>query len=85
MVFGRVVFMVVHTEHDREIFSLGRRRNNNFFRAGRDVLARIVGVGEMAGRFDHDVDAELFPRKQRRIFVLKHADVVPVDHDGVVQ
>ena len=43
--------------------------------------ARLVRVGEQAGRLDHQVDAEGLPWQLGRVFVTEELDVVAVDLD----
>ena len=59
----RIVPVVVDAEHQRDVLTLGRRRDDDFLRAaGVDVRAGLGGVGEQPGRLDDDVDAEILPR-----------------------
>ena len=41
----------------------------------------LVGVGEVTGRFDDDVDAQVAPREQRRVALRQHLDLFAVDRD----
>ena len=66
---GRIVGRLVDAEHERDVRSLGRRRDDDLLRARRDVLRRRVTAREEPGRFEHDVDAEILPRQLRRIFL----------------
>ena len=54
-----------------------------FFAPGRQVLRRIVAVGEQAGGLEHHVDAERLPRQLRRILHRQHLELVAVDRDPV--
>ena len=61
---------------------VGRRRDDDFLRAAAvDVRARFGGVGEEAGRFDDDVDAEVLPRQLARVALGQHLDRAAVDRD----
>ena len=42
--------------------SCGRRRDHDSRRARFEVLGRLLALGVLAGRFDHDIDAELAAR-----------------------
>ena len=42
---------------------------------------RLFGVGEVAGRLDDDVDAELAPRELRGVALRQHLDLFAVDGD----
>ena len=55
-----------------------------FLRAGVDVLARVGGLGEEAGRLDDDVDAEVAPRQVRRVALGEDLDLLAADGDAVV-
>src|SRR6266853_79829 len=48
-------------------------------RAGGDVPPRLVGVGEEAGRLEHDVHAQVAPRQCRRVPLRQDLDLVTVD------
>ena len=43
------------------------------------MSAHLGAVGKNAGRFDDDIDAELFPGQTRGIFLIEDGDVAPVD------
>ena len=75
--------LVVHAEDDGEVGALGRRGDDHFLRAGRDVLRGVVAVGEEAGRLEHDVDAQILPGQLRRIAQRQDLELVAVDRDGV--
>ena len=44
----------------------------------------FVGVGEDAGRFEDDLDAEVAPRQRRRILLGEDLDLAAVDDDRAV-
>ena len=56
-----VVGRVVDAEHERDVRARGRRRDDDLLRARREVLGRIVPLGELAGRLEHHIDAEILP------------------------
>ena len=82
--FGGVVLAVVDAHDDRDVLVARRRRDDDLLRAGVDVLARVGGLGEEAGRLDHDVDAEIAPRQVRRVALGEDLDVLAGDADAVV-
>ena len=43
----------------------------------------VVGVGEAAGRFDHDLHAYGIPRQRRRILFFENLDVLSIDLNAV--
>ena len=55
-----------------------------FFAPAVEVGARLVGVGEDAGRLEDDVDAEGAPGQGRRITLLEDLDLAPVDDQRVL-
>ena len=65
----RVVAVLVDAEDDRDVLALGRGADDHLLRAGVDVGARLVGVGEEAGRLEDDVDAEVAPRQRGRVLL----------------
>ena len=83
LVLRRVVLVVVDAEDDRQVGALGRRGDHDLLRARRDVLGRVVALGEEAGRFEDDVDAEVLPGQLGRVAHREHLELVAVDRDGV--
>ena len=55
-----------------------------FFAPARQMLRRIVAVGEEPGGLEHEIDAEILPRKSRRISDRQDLEVVTIDLDAVV-
>ena len=56
-----------------------------FFAPAVEVALGLLGVGEEAGAFDHDLDAELLPRQRGGAFAHGEAfDLVAVDDQHVV-
>ena len=89
VVFGRVVFVVVHTHDDGDVLVFAGGGNDDFFGAGGDVAVATFGVvfggvGEQAGGFDHNVHAHGFPRQFRRGLGADHLDVPAIDHQHIV-
>jgi hypothetical protein len=75
-----VVAAVVNAEYDRDVFTGGRCGDDDFLCAPTvDVDASLLGVGEEAGGFDDDVDAEIAPRKSSRIAFAKDPNALAVD------
>jgi hypothetical protein len=46
VVLGRIVNLMVHAEHKRDIFILSGRRNDDLLNGAPDVLAGFFSVGE---------------------------------------
>src|SRR5438046_596695 len=63
---------------------LGRRRADVLLRPGGGVLGGVIAVGEQAGRFEDDVDAEILPRQLCRIAHREDLELVAVDGNGVL-
>jgi hypothetical protein len=84
VVTGRVVAILVDTKDDRDVLVLGRGADDHLLGAGLDVRLGLVGIGEDAGRLEHDVDAEIAPRQGGGILLGEDADVAPVDDDRAV-
>ena len=61
VVLGRIVHVVVHAQHDGDVFVLRRRGDDDLFHRAAQVLAGVLGVGEPAGGFDHDLRAHRIP------------------------
>jgi hypothetical protein len=78
----RIVLVVVHAEDEREILALGGRADDDLLGACIDVALRFFFVGEEAGAFEDDVDAEVLPRKLLRIFHSEDFDVLAAHGDG---
>ena len=83
-VFGDVEFVVVHAHHDGDVFALRGSGNDDLLSASGDVALGFFGFGEEAGRFDHEIDAQLGPRKFGGGLGGDHEDVLAVNHEDVV-
>ena len=68
-------------KHRRVVF--GRRRHDDFLRAGIDVLLRGFFGQEQAGGFDDDVSADFVPLQVSRVALLRQADFFAVDDEHV--
>ena len=75
VVRGRVVRVVVDAEDERDVGLRRGRRDDDLLRAGVEVLLRPVALGEEARRLEHDVDAEVAPRKGRRVALGEHLEL----------
>jgi hypothetical protein len=83
VVLSGLVLGFVDAEDDRQVRSLGGRRDDDLLRARGDVLRRGVAVGEQSRRLEDDVDAQRFPRKLGRILDGQHLELVLVHRDAV--
>ena len=84
VVASRVVAVLVDAEDDRDVLALRGGADDHLLRAGVEVGPGLVGVGEDAGRLEDDVDAEVAPRQRRRVLLLEHLDLAPVNDERVV-
>ena len=81
---GGVVGALVDAEDDgRDVVAGGGSRDDDLLGAGGDVLARVVGLGEAAGRLDDDVDAQLAPGEVGGVALGEDLDRLAVDDDVV--
>ena len=65
--FCRIVFVLVDAHHDRDVFVLRRRGDDDFLRAAFQVSFGLFLRGEDARRFDDDFNAVLGPRQRAGI------------------
>src|SRR5215470_2577751 len=84
MMFGWVVHLLVHTQHDGKVFTLGGSGDDDLFHRALQMLLRVLRLREKAGRFHHHLDAQRGPVQLRRIFHLENADAFVVDPDTVL-
>ena len=66
--------VVVDAVDDRQVGSVGGRRDEHPLRSGRDVRHRLFLGGEDAGALQHDVDLQLLVRQLGRIALRGDAD-----------
>jgi len=55
LVLRFVVRLIVHAEHDGDVFALGRRGDDDLLDRAAHVLGGVLGFGEATGGFDDDV------------------------------
>jgi len=86
----RIVLVVVHTQHDGQVFVLGRGGNDDLagaalfnmnIGAGFSLGRIALGVGENAGGFNHNIHPQVLPGQVGGIFFRKDTDRVPVYHE----
>ena len=70
--------LVVDAEHDGEVGAGARRRDEHALGACGQVLGSAFAVGEAAGAFHDDVDAEIAPGELLRRRLRQHGDVLAV-------
>ena len=64
-------------------FFAGALIKDAFRAAFGDVQFRLVAAGEKSGRFQDDIDAEIFPRQRGRVLLLEDPNLVSA-HDDVL-
>ena len=74
---------MVDAVHDGQVDILARRRDQHLLGPRRDVLFARSLVGEEAGAFQDQVDAQFLVRQVRRVTLGGDADALAVDHDVV--
>ena len=75
----------VDAVHDhRHVGALGRAGDDHLVRAGRDVLAGVLDLGEEAGALKHQVDVQVPPGKLRRVALAQVANAPAVDDQVAV-
>ena len=57
VVIGRLVFLVVDTHHDSDVFAFGWRGNDHLFCTGFNVAVCLFSFGEESSGFDYNVDS----------------------------
>ena len=83
VVLGGVVFVFVDSHYDGDVFTLGRSRDDDFFRAGFNVRGSFIGVGEASGRLNDYINSKSSPGQTCRIAFSKYFDRLAVDHNRI--
>ena len=84
MVLGRVIHLLIHAQHDGDVFTLGRSGNDDLLHRAFQVFLGILGFGEQARGLNNHLYAERGPVDFGRIFHFEDADRFAIDADGVV-
>ena len=89
VVFGGIVFPVIHAHDDGDVLVFRRSGDDDLLRARHDVAVgglRVVlgGIGEEAGRLDHDLHAQFGPGQLGRRLGADHQHLPAVDDEHVV-
>ena len=83
VVLGGIVGRVVHAQDDGDVLVLAGGRNDHLLDGAAQMLGGILGVGEAAGRFDHDLGAHAGPVDFGGVLGGENLDPLAVHHDGV--
>jgi hypothetical protein len=75
-VFGRIVNVIIDADANRGVGIFGRRGNEHpFCAAFADVQLSLIAAGEEPGRFQNNIDIQLFPREISRVALLEDPDL----------
>src|SRR6185503_1236719 len=85
LVLRRIVLVVIDAHDEGGVRLLRGRGDNDPLCAGRQVLGRILTVGETPRPFEDDVDAKILPRQLRRILLREYPELVAVDGNAVAR
>ena len=61
-----------------------RGADQDFLGPADEVQFCLFAAGEKSGRFEHDLDSQIFPRQFRRVALLQDLDLVPADDDVLI-
>jgi hypothetical protein len=77
------MILVIHAHQQRDIGLLRWRRDDDAFRAGREMFCCCIALGEETGGFEYDFNAEIFPGQLRRILRRQNLELLTGDRDAV--
>ncbi len=78
-----IVSGIVDAEHDGDVLILRGRGDDDFLDRSAQMFRGILRVGETAGGFDDDLDAERTPVEFGRILDGEDLDLPVADDDGI--
>ena len=85
VMFGSVVFGVVHAHDHGDVFAFGRSRYDHFFATGRDVSPGFIRLCKESGGLDDKIDTEFFPGQGRGAFLDGEAlDFLAIHNQNIV-
>src|SRR6185312_916831 len=80
---GAVIFVVIHTQHQSDVFVLGGGRDDDFLDAVAKVLFSVSGVGKASGGLDNHLRANTAPGQFCGVFFGENLDGLAGDADAV--
>ena len=83
VVLRRIVSFIVYAQDNRDVLTLGRRRNDDLLYRSLHVLLSVVGTCKTPRRFDHHLRAQARPVDLGRIFNRENSDLLVVYMDAV--
>ena len=81
--FAGIVLVMIHAQHQGDVFVFRRRRNDDFLHCPAQMLLGVVGVSEPPGGFNYNLRSNAVPRQRRRIFFFKNAYGLTIDLNAV--
>ena len=78
-----VIFLVVHAQHQRDVFILCRSRDDDLLHRSAHVLLGVVGIGEPSRRLNHHLRPHGVPGQSGRVFFFEYLDCLAVDRNAV--
>ena len=84
VVLSRIIGVVIHAQHQRHIFFLGRGRNDNLLGSRRQVLCGGVAIGADPRRFDDYIDIQLSPGQCGPLPLRERLETPPVNSKSVI-
>ena len=82
---GRIVVVVVDPHDDCNVLLLGGGADDDLLRACAQVLSRPVALRKEAGRLQHDIDIQIFPREFGRVAFRQNLHALPAHrHCGAI-
>src|ERR1041385_9355045 len=83
MVLGGVVFIMIHAEHQRDVFILRRSRNNDLLYRSTHVLLGLGRIGKTPRGLNYNLSPDGIPGQSSRVFFLKNLNGLALDADAV--
>jgi hypothetical protein len=80
----RVILVLVHAKHNRQIFVGRGRGDDDFLYRSFEMGFGLFSIGEMTGRFNHHLGAGRGPVELGRIALGKNLQLLTVDRNEVV-
>src|SRR5208283_2380438 len=84
VVLGRIVLVLVHAQHQSDVFVGGGRRDDDLLHGRAQVRLGFGRVGKVAGRLHNHLCADVGPGQLGGIALRPHFDLFAVDGDEIV-
>ena len=81
---GRIVLVLVHAQHQCDVFVGGRGRDNDLLHGRAQVCLGFVRIGKEAGRLDDYLCAHGCPIQLGGVALAEDLDLLAVDCDEIV-